>query len=139
MRFRRLTPKNIPRAKFLLGVIFPFLGIWWLAQFFWLKKQTTELYEVRKKREMAGLVGTKKFSFFGIGILFLSLLAVHPKFQGKGFGKKVLKHLEKDSRKSGFDYLMLTSSPTRERAQKFYFRNGFKRLLGFVFWKKLKE
>lgn len=139
MKLRRLTSKNQTRAKFLLGIIFPFLGVWWLARYFWLKKQTTDLYEIRKQREMAGLIGVKKFSVFGFGILFLSLLAIHPKFQGQGFGRRALKKLERTSKASGFDYLLLTSAPSRKQAQKFYFRNGFKRVLGFLFWKKLRK
>lgn len=56
---------------------------------------------------------------------FLSMIIVGRKFQGFGFGQKLLDYVIHDSRKSGMQILSLEVNKSNYAALKFYSKNGF--------------
>ena len=56
---------------------------------------------------------------------FLSMIIVGRKFQGSGFGQKLLDYVIHDSRKSGMQILSLEVNKSNCTALKFYGKNGF--------------
>lgn len=56
---------------------------------------------------------------------FLSMIVVGRKFQGSGFGQKLLDYVIHDSRKSGMQILSLEVNKSNCTALKFYRKNGF--------------
>ncbi|MEJ2053346.1 MAG: GNAT family N-acetyltransferase [Calditrichaceae bacterium] len=59
-------------------------------------------------------------------------VVVKTAFRGKGIGKKMMEFAIEESRKSGCYKMVLSSSLSRERAQRFYESLGFKKH-GFSF------
>ena len=56
---------------------------------------------------------------------FLSMIIVGHKFQGFGFGQKLLDYVIHDSRKSGMQILSLEVNKSNYTALRFYGKNGF--------------
>jgi N-acetylglutamate synthase-like GNAT family acetyltransferase len=52
----------------------------------------------------------------------IRFMAVHPDWQGKGLGRKVLQHLEHEARKQGLSRIVLQA---RENALSFYLSEGY--------------
>ncbi|MBI4058154.1 GNAT family N-acetyltransferase [Candidatus Gottesmanbacteria bacterium] len=53
-------------------------------------------------------------------------MRVDPKFQGRGFGQRMLEELEKRARELGYTVLHLDTSTKQGPAQKLYLKNGYK-------------
>ena len=62
----------------------------------------------------------------------LSSIAVHPKDQGKGLGKKILKEFEKEAKLLGADQIYLyTDSFNNDKVNQFYNENGYELFRNF--------
>lgn len=69
---------------------------------------------------------------------FINEVVVSKKFQGGGYGKKLITYFIKDSKKKGAIYVALLSNP-RSKAFKIYKKMGFKILKDFTYMtKKIK-
>ena len=66
-------------------------------------------------------------------------VVIHPKHQGKGLGKKIMKHVIEKAKKKGVKHLDLTSSPRRVAANKLYKKFGFEPRDTNVYRRKLKK
>lgn len=72
--------------------------------------------------EPAGLL---RYNLFWDSIPFCTMLYIDAPFQGRGYGKMLLAHWEKDMREQGHG-MVLTSSQADETAQHFYRKLGYK-------------
>ncbi len=52
---------------------------------------------------------------------------VHPDFQGKGYGRLMIEHLQEQIKKLQIKQLLFTSKPSRTAANHLYVKMGFKR------------
>jgi len=141
MKIKPLKPKQHHQAAKIFWVLFPFFGFWLIFKLFSfvLKKHRFHtVHNPKKPKPVLGLVAFSSLLFFKRKWFYLKYLAIDQKSQGKGLGSKTLQRLEQKARHKNHDYFLLLSSPWRTRAQKFYLKKGFKRWLGFIFWKKLK-
>lgn len=62
---------------------------------------------------------------------FCTLMYIDPRFQRKGFGRRLMEHWENDMRARGFG-MLLTSTQVDEEAQHFYRKLGYKDCGGLV-------
>jgi ribosomal protein S18 acetylase RimI-like enzyme len=60
------------------------------------------------------------------GSYYVSALAVFPKHQGKGLGKRMLEIAKEQARQSGYDKVSLLVFEQNEGAVELYRRNGFR-------------
>ncbi len=138
MKLSSLKQHNKKKIIRLFRVLFPLLGTTALWSLFYKEKKKTKFLQIEKKKRFLGFVAISTLAFLGRKALYLRFFAVDPKKQGKGIGSRVLKKLEQMAKEKGHHFLFLVSRYKRKKAHKFYFKNGFKRFLGFLFWKKLK-
>lgn len=99
------------------------------------KSENTNFLEISYKGKFCGVVAYSNVVFFK-KTLFLKFFAIKKRFQGKGIGTKVIKDFEKMSKRKGFKYIFLLSSPFKKN-QAFYFKRGYSRMFWGLFWKKL--
>ena len=79
-----------------------------------------------------------KLSHMGAKSGIVDDVVVHPDWQGKGIGKKMMQFAMDRCKKSGCYKLMLSSNIKRELAHQFYEKLGFKKH-GYSFAVKLSE
>ena len=137
MKLSPLRKRQHKKVAKLLLVIFPFFGFWLLWKLFSFFFKGPGFYEIRQRKTMLGFMAITTWFFFHKKFLYLKYFAIDPAFQSQGKGQKALKILEEKARAHKHDYLLLTSQPWRKDAHKFYEKNGFKKILGFLFWKRL--
>lgn len=140
MPIKPIKKREQKKAAKIFWVLFPFLGFWLLWKIFKLLLGLNRFYQVKAKGKpkMLGLVAFSTFLFFNRKWFYLKYLAVDEKLQGQGIGKQALAEVEAKARGQKSDYFFLMSPPWRPGAQRFYLKQGFKRLLRFIFWKRLK-
>ncbi|MBP5246010.1 MAG: GNAT family N-acetyltransferase [Clostridia bacterium] len=93
----------------------------------------------RKVRDRMGYVltlkgrpaGVLRYSLFWDSIPFCNMLYVAKEYRGRGYGKQLMEHWEKDMKSNGCGMVM-TSTQVNEDAQNFYRKLGFKESGGFV-------
>ena len=66
-------------------------------------------------------------------------VVVHPKHQGRGYGKRIINHLIKRAKEQRLHFLELTSRPSRVVANKLYQKLKFKPRQTNVYRLKLKK
>lgn len=76
-------------------------------------------------------VGWLRYNLFWDNTPFCTLLYIDPRFQRKGFGRRLMEHWENDMRARGFG-MLLTSTQVDEEAQHFYRKLGYKDCGGLV-------
>lgn len=76
-------------------------------------------------------IGLLRFNFFWDNIPFCTMLFIDWNYQGKGFGKMLMKYWENDMKSQGYD-MLLTSTQVDEDAQHFYRKLGYKDCGGFI-------
>lgn len=97
----------------------------------------TEFYnKVQTKRGYILLVDDKpigllRYNLFWDNTPFCTMIFVHEKYQGKGYGKRLIKYWENDMKMQGYG-MLLTSTQVDEFAQHFYRKLGYKDCGGFV-------
>ena len=76
-------------------------------------------------------VGILRYNLFWDKIPFCNMLYVAKEYRGRGYGKQLMEHWEKDMKSNGCGMVM-TSTQVNEDAQNFYRKLGFKESGGFV-------
>ena len=76
-------------------------------------------------------VGILRYNLFWDNTPFCTLLFIHSAYRGKGCGKMLMEHWEKDMKAQGYD-MLLTSTQVDEEAQHLYRKLGYKDCGGFV-------
>jgi GNAT superfamily N-acetyltransferase len=141
MKLKPLKPKQHKKAAKIFWVLFPFFGFWLVWRFFKFLLGRHRFYSIKNRRRPKKLLGLAAFTtliFFKRKWFYLKYFAIAPDSQGQGVGSQTLNKIEAKARRQKHDYFLLLSSPWRTRAHKFYFKKGFKRWLGFIFFKKLQ-
>ncbi len=69
-------------------------------------------------------VGLLRYNLFWDNIPFCTMLYVDEPFQGRGFGKQLIQHWEKEMKEQGYG-MVLTSTQVNETAQHFYRKLGY--------------
>ena len=108
-----------------------------LRHFFHKRKESTQFFHAQEKKRTLGLVGVSTLAFLGVRVLYLKYLAVDKKTQGQGVGTEILEKLEDKAKQDKYDFIFLTSSIKRKQAHRFYKKNGFYKIFGALFLKKL--
>ena len=65
----------------------------------------------------------------GKTVCYFSNLWVHPKLRGKHLGSKLVRYVEKEAKKNGFEYLTLGVHTDNDKNNKMYEHMGFDRLV----------
>ncbi len=81
--------------------------------------------------ENGDFIGWLRYNYFWDSIPFLNMLYVLDGHRGKGYGKKLMDHWEKDMKRLGF-HTVLTSTQANEYSQHFYDKLGYKTVGGFL-------
>lgn len=76
-------------------------------------------------------IGLLRYNLFWDNTPFCTMLFIDEKYQGKGYGKKLLEYWEDDMKSQGYG-MLLTSTQVDEDAQHFYRKMGYKDCGGFV-------
>ena len=76
-------------------------------------------------------IGLLRYNLFWDNTPFCTMLFVEWNYHGKGYGKKLMEHWEKDMKSQGYG-MLLTSTQVDEEAQHFYRKLGYKDCGGFV-------
>jgi len=69
-------------------------------------------------------IGWLRFNLFWDNIPFMNMLYFLEEYRGKGYGKQLMNHWEKEMLKSNYKRV-LTSTLSNEQAQFFYRKNGY--------------
>ena len=98
--------------------------------------ETEFMNKVRDKRGYVLLegdipVGLLRYNLFWDNTPFCTMLFGDQRYQGKGYGKKLMEHWENDMKSQGYK-ILLTSTQVDENAQHFYRKLGYKDCGGFV-------
>ncbi|MDY6898372.1 MAG: GNAT family N-acetyltransferase [Cyanobacteriota bacterium] len=76
-----------------------------------------------------GVVGVAYFApeQYAYGVYNMYFIAVHPKYQGKGYGSAIINHVEKTLAEKGERLLLVETSglPNFEMTRKFYRKQGY--------------
>ena len=83
------------------------------------------------ENDAGGPSGLLRWNLFWDSIPFCTLLYVREDERGKGFGRMLMDHWERDMRSRGYG-LVMTSTQADEAAQHFYRRLGYRDCGGFV-------
>lgn len=82
--------------------------------------------------ELDGMpIGILRYNLFWDNTPFCTMLFIEKEYQGKGYGKRLVKHWENDMKAQGYG-MLLTSTQVNEQAQNFYRKLGYKDCGGLV-------
>lgn len=76
-------------------------------------------------------IGLLRYNLFWDNTPFCTMLFVHRNHQGKGYGRMLMEHWERDMKAQGYG-MLLTSTQVDEDAQHFYRKLGYKDCGGFA-------
>ncbi len=76
-------------------------------------------------------IGLLRYNLFWDNMPFCTMLFIEFRFQGKGYGKKLIEYWENDMKLQGYS-MVLTSTQVDEDAQHFYRKLGYKDCGGLV-------
>lgn len=76
-------------------------------------------------------IGLLRYNLFWDNMPFCTMLFIEFRFQGKGYGKKLIEYWENDMKLQGYG-MVLTSTQVDEDAQHFYRKLGYKDCGGLV-------
>ena len=79
-----------------------------------------ELYLLEIAGELVGMASLHYMETLAKKSAWVEDVVIHPEHQGKGLGKKVLKHVVSRAKKKGVKHIDLTSSPQRVIANHLY-------------------
>lgn len=84
------------------------------------------VYEDENANRVVGFVHAEVYEclYSEVGVNILGL-AVHPQFQGKGIGKKLMEYVEAYALDNDFCFVRLNSGSQRTEAHKFYEKIGY--------------
>ena len=98
-----------------------------------------ELYLLEIAGELVGMASLHYMETLAKKSAWVEDVVIHPKHQGKGLGKKVVKHIVERAKKKGIRHIDLTSNPQRVVANKLYKKLKFKPRKTNVYRLKLKK
>jgi ribosomal protein S18 acetylase RimI-like enzyme len=98
-----------------------------------------ELYLLEIAGEIVGMVSLHYMETLAKKSAWIEDVVVHPKYQGKGFGKKIMKHVIKHAKKREIKHIDLTSNPHRVAANHFYRKLKFEPRKTNVYRLRLKK
>lgn len=75
--------------------------------------------------------GWMRYNLFWDNTPFMNMLFLQENYRGKGYGKQMAEHWEKEMKLLGYSYV-LTSTPSDERSQHFYAKLDYKAIGGFL-------
>lgn len=82
--------------------------------------------------ELDGMpIGILRYNLFWDNTPFCTMLFIEKEYQGRGYGKRLVKHWENDMKAQGYG-MLLTSTQVNEQAQNFYRKLGYKDCGGLV-------
>jgi GNAT superfamily N-acetyltransferase len=88
--------------------------------------QYTALVAELPERQIAGWIGAYLFRSIETGsCVEINGLVVDERFRSRGIGKTLLSAAEEWARSIGFDVISVHSNVMRDRAHRFYLRNGY--------------
>ena len=76
-------------------------------------------------------IGRLRYNLFGDNTPFCTMLFIDCNHHGKGYGKMLMEHWDRDMKAQGHS-MLLTSTQVDEEAQHFYRKLGYKDCGGFV-------
>ncbi|MBD5089270.1 MAG: GNAT family N-acetyltransferase [Clostridiales bacterium] len=76
-------------------------------------------------------IGLLRYNLFWDNTPFCTMLFIDWEYQGRGYGKQLMKYWENDMKTQGYG-MLLTSTQVDENAQHFYRKLGYKDCGGFV-------
>ncbi len=85
----------------------------------------TEEDKDQNKSHVIGFIKTEPKYMGPRRRLYISSVIIDKREQGKGYGKALMKDIEKKAKEQGFDEITLDVSAENERAVKFYEKLGF--------------
>jgi GNAT superfamily N-acetyltransferase len=98
-----------------------------------------ELYLLEITGEIAGMASLHYMETLAKKSAWVEDVVVHPLHQGKGLGKKIMKHITDRAKKKGVKHIDLTSSPHRKVANNLYKKLKFKPRKTNVYRLKIKK
>jgi len=78
------------------------------------------LYLMETAGKIIGMTSLHYFNSLAKKSVWIEDVVIHPKHQGKGLGKKIVKHVISEAKKKGVKHVDLTSNPKRVAANHFY-------------------
>lgn len=69
-------------------------------------------------------IGLLRYNLFWDNIPFCTMLIIDKNYQGRGYGKQLIEHWERDMKSKGYGMIM-TSTQVDENAQHFYRKLGY--------------
>lgn len=90
-----------------------------------IKNPLFELYLLELEGRIAGMASLHYMETLAKKSVWVEDVVVHPNHQGKGLGKKIMKHIVGEAKKKGAKHIDLTSSPKRVAANRLYQRLNF--------------
>lgn len=70
--------------------------------------------------------------------IYIHRVAVHPKYQGKGYAQQLMRYAESFGKDNGYTSIRLDTFSQNTRNQKFYDKRGYKKL-GSIYFPKQSE
>ena len=77
------------------------------------------------------VIGVLRYNLFGDYTPFCTMLYIDDAYRGKGYGRLLMEHWEKEMKSKGYGMIM-TSTQVDEEAQHFYRKIGYKDCGGFT-------
>ena len=77
------------------------------------------------------LLGWLRWNLFWDNTPFCTMLFIDRRYQGRGYGRRLMEYWEKDMSSQGYG-MVLTSTQVDEAAQHFYRKMGYKDCGGFI-------
>lgn len=84
-----------------------------------------ELYLLELEGKIAGMASLHYMETLAKKSAWVEDVVVHPTHQGKGLGRKIMKHVVEEAKKKGVKHIDLTSNPKRIAANKLYQKLDF--------------
>ncbi|MDX9917359.1 MAG: GNAT family N-acetyltransferase, partial [Gudongella sp.] len=89
------------------------------------------------KGENIGMVRGTRSEYEGKPVMNISSVGVLPEYQGRGFGRILLREAIRYAKRSGFDRTIISVNADNEDARKIYDREKFKEIEGIVCYEYL--
>jgi len=98
-----------------------------------------DLYLLEIGKEMAGMASLHYIETLAKKSAWIEDVVVHPRHQGKGFGKEIMEHVVREAKKRNVKHVDLTSSPHRIAANNLYKKLKFEPRKTNVYRLKFKK